>query len=97
MEDETQTQSTPADEARQERGAVVILGIALLTIALAGFPCCMYFSIGIVQGIFQLNTGQYTNPARTDRNSKERDVKYDPDYSKTRRAPGPEERGEDAQ
>jgi len=85
MEDETQ--KTPAEEAREERGAVVILAIALLTIGLAGFPCCMYFSIGLIQGVFQLNTGYYTNPARTDRGGKERDAKYDPDYSKMRRAP----------
>lgn len=57
-----------AEEApREERGALIFMIVALAIVALFGAPCCCYFGAGLFQGVNSLRTGQYTNPARSNR------------------------------
>jgi hypothetical protein len=72
MSDET-TKNT----GESERGATVLAVVTVVLIALVGSPCFCYFGIGLAQGVFFLDSGQYVNPARGQEKRLQRDPKYD--------------------
>ena len=60
-----------------ERGATVLAVVTVVLIALVGSPCFCYFGIGLAQGVFSLDSGNYVNPARGQKKHMLRNPKYD--------------------
>ncbi len=78
------TRPTDKEEAKQERGALLVTLATAAVIAVVGAPCFCYFGIGLFQGVHVLHTGQTTNPARQTQRGKnyQRPAQYERSYKR---------------
>ena len=80
---------------KQERGALIMMIVALFVIGLIAGPCCCFFGGGFIGSFDSFRTGTYSNPMRdgnhrgSKRDKKLRDPRFDRPYDKAKQPPAP--------
>lgn len=80
---------------KQERGALIMMIVALFIIGLIAGPCCCFFGGGFIGSFDSFRTGTYSNPMRdgnhrgSKRDKQLRDPRFDRSYDKAKQPPAP--------